>query len=650
MRPPALRLAVVAGAVLLAGAPAAAAPGDLALVSLGSAGAQGTTPAEAAAVSADGRHVAFTSASALAGVPTGGLVQLYVRDRVAGTTTLASASAAGAAANAAVDAEDVGNAQFAVSGDGRYVVFAGAATNLSPLDGDAGRDVYRKDLETGAVELISVATGGAKANAPVAGDPDISYDGSRVAFGTGAATNLAGPDANAAGSDVVVRDVVAGTTTLAAVNPAGTQADGTTERPSISADGRVVAFEAPAGTTNLAPNDTGGANDVYVRDLVAGTTTAASDPTVPTGSGFPDISGDGRHVVFESGHKYDPVNDLSAGNDAYRRDRGTGAITLVSARDGLDAGGGADGLRPAITADGSRVTFTSTSTDLTPDANAAVRDVFVRDVDARTTRLASVRADGATQGSTDAERSAAAANGGLVAFTTDDAGAVARLVPADVNAQRDALAKELAPSDAAGPTLTLTGPADGAVQRQGLVVVSGTVGDPSAVVALTVNGAPVAVAAGGAFSTGVPAPVGPTAITVRALDGAGNATVVTRTVTRTAPPVVARPVPRLALLRVGLSRGRPVVRLRLGTTSRVRFLVLRRAARPGAPRRAVLVRVGRPVVRGLRAGVRSVRLPGPRLRPGRYVVRVQVIAPRGVPRREGRLLVRAPRDARRTPG
>lgn len=183
-----IRAGFVSAALPAGGAIALAAPGDISIVSLSSGGAQGAQPVEGAAVSADGSAVAFTSAADLTGVPTGAVVQLDVRDRVAGATRLASASAAGRPANGAVDGEDVGNIQFAVSGDGRYVVFASTATNLTPADTDSGTDVFRKDLATGEVALVSVASGGQKAGAAVFGDPDVSFGGGRVSFGTGLAT------------------------------------------------------------------------------------------------------------------------------------------------------------------------------------------------------------------------------------------------------------------------------------------------------------------------------------------------------------------------------------------------------------------------------------------------------------------------------
>lgn len=622
-RPPAV--AALAAAVAVAGAGVAlGAAGDLAIASLGSTGAQGAAAAEAGAVSADGRFVAFTSSADLVtGVPAGGVVQLYVRDRAANTTVLASSSAAGAAAGGAVDVHDVNNVQFAISGDGRYAVFASTATNLAPADTDAAKDVFRKDLVTGAVVLVSVNSTGVKANAGVAGDPDVSYDGSRVSFGSGGATNLFAPDATI-GSDVVVRDAAAGTTVLAAVNNAGVQANDVTERSAISGDGRVVAFEAPVNTNNLSPADTGASNDIYVRNLAAGTTAAASDPAQTTGSSFPDISGDGRYVVFETGHKYDATNDASAGNDAYRRDLGTGAIVLVSARDGLDGGGDNGGIRPSISADGSRVTFTSTSTDLTTDANAAVGDVVARDIATKATKLVSVRADGTTQSLSPSDRSALSANGGIAAFIHTDAGAV-RLVPTDANNQPDVHVKELTATDAAGPALTLTGPADGASQKAAQVAVAGAATDPSGIASLTVNDAPLALTGTGGFSMSALLSLGPNTIRVRAVDGAGNATTRSVTVTRTAAPALRR----VLGLSASLVKGRIVVKLRLSARSRVRVKVLRRLVGPKPARKIILRGIGTPVTRVLAAGAHTLRLTPPSTKVGRYAVRVRIIGAAG---------------------
>jgi hypothetical protein len=603
------RLALLAALALAAAAAVAvAAPGDVSLVSISSGGAQGTTPADASAVSADGRFGAFTSASALTGTATGGNVQLYVRDRVSGTTTIASTNAAGQAANAAVDTEDVGNVQFSISGNGRYAVFASAATNLTPADTDANKDVFRVDLQTGEVTLVSVSSAGQKANAAVFGDPDVSYNGRRVSFGSGAATNLFPADGNNA-SDVVVRDIGAGTTVLAAQSAAGVQANGTTERSAISADGHVVAFEAPTATSNLLPGDSAaGSNDVVVRNLAAGTTAGASDPTRATGSGFPDISGNGRYAVFETGEKYDATNDVSAGNDVYRRDMTTGAIVLVSARDGADAGGNAGGIRPAISADGDRVAFTSTSTDLVgADGNAATRDVYTRDVAARATERASARGDGG-QTTNDSDRGAIGGDGAIVSFVNSDAGTMLTLVPGDVNSQPDVFAKEFVPNDVTPPALAFAGGA-------------GRATDPSGIGELTANGNPVPVGADGSFSVSVV----PGTLTLRAVDGAGKAAALNVA----AVPGLQAPArrPRILRLRAALRVRSLTVRLRLDRAARVTVTLLRRTVKKKPRRQIVLRTVGGPVTRSLAAGQRTVVLRL-RKRPaaGRYVVRVRARA------------------------
>ena len=456
------------------------------------------------------------------------------------------------------------------------------------------------------------------------GDPDVSYTGDRVAFTSGLATNLF-PNDNNNSSDVVVRDVAAGATTLAAATTAGVQANGTTERPAISADGRVVAFEAPAGTTNLAPDDSGAANDVYVRNLVADTLAPASDPTRTTGSSFPDISGDGRYVVFETGEKYDPTNDTNILNDAYRRDMGTGAFVLASARNGLATAGDGAGTRPSISADGARVGFASTATNLAADGNAAVKDVFARDIGTSTTQLVSV--NGATQGSTDSDHAAVAADGGLMAFVFTDPAVPpgTRLISTDVNLTPDVFAKELAPTDTTAPALSLTGPAEGLSQIASQVPIGGSVSDTSGVASLTVNGIPLPLTATGGFSTSLPLVPGPNAIVVTATDGAGNVSEITRTVTRTGlPPATRRP--RVTALKAGRSRGKLVVRVTLSATARVSVQVFRRTIRTTPRRRVVLRGVAKPVTRSLNAGVRLIKLSRPKLKVGTYVVRVRVVS------------------------
>src|SRR5262245_27235996 len=236
-------------ALALAVGAATAAPGDVARVSVPDGGAApNTQPAsDLAAVSADGGRVAFTSLAQLTSTATGGKRQLYVRDLGTGRTLLASSDSAGVASLVDVDQGLPINPEFDLSGNGRYAVYGTANA------------VFRKDLETGASLQLATTT--------VPPDPSVSYDGNRVVY-------------RASLSSIVLRDVAAGTTTPVSVSSQGVPAQGANgvEAPSISADGRVVVFEAVQDGHGLVPpaDDAPGVNDIIVRDPAAGTTVAPS--------------------------------------------------------------------------------------------------------------------------------------------------------------------------------------------------------------------------------------------------------------------------------------------------------------------------------------------------------------------------------------
>ena len=160
-----------------------------------------------------------------------------------------------------------------ISADGRYVAFASTAENLSAEDNDSAADIFVRDLQTGTAILVSRASGPTGA----AGDrtseaPAISADGRFVAFAS-EADNLS--DEDWSGIDVFVRDLEANTTTLVsrASGASGAPGDWRSIDPSISADGRFVAFSSIA--QNLSDEDWS-ASDIFVRDLQANTTTLVS--------------------------------------------------------------------------------------------------------------------------------------------------------------------------------------------------------------------------------------------------------------------------------------------------------------------------------------------------------------------------------------
>jgi Tol biopolymer transport system component len=499
-------LSVAAGAL---GAPIA----DPVLVSLNDAGANASLPASGPVVSSDGRYVAFLSSEALTGVPTGGAAQLFVRDRATGRTQLASANVAGQAANAAVDSAST-HGEYGISGDGRFVVFASIATNLSPFDTDGGqRDVFRKELLSGAVAVVSRAPDGAAANSDAGGDPDISYDGSRVAYETGSATNL-WADTTGSSSDIVVRDLSLGTTDVASVATSGSALTGTLQRPALSPDGRHVAFEDD-GT-------------IAVRDLAARTTRAVASGIIA------DLSGGGRVVTYQSGAAV-VANDVAAGTE-----------TVASS-----------GTGPSISADGRRIGF------------AASGEVFVRDRPGGTTQQASTRANG-TAGAGTSGAPAISANAGSLAFEYDDASNTPLLVDGDGDGQNDVVVAPFAPTDLAGPIVTVNTPAPGVVLPNRIATIAGVASDDAGVASVGIGGIPAILGAGGTFSVTLTVPSGASQVPIVAVDGAGNVRESAATVS-----TVGGPSPTLS----AKARARRVLVSRSGRTTRVTFRLDRGARR-----------------------------------------------------------------------
>src|ERR1041385_3351135 len=218
------------------------------------------------AISADGRYVAFISqASNLVALDTNHTEDIFVRDRDGGTIDRVSVDSAGSQANE-------GSYRPAISSDGRYVAFNSAASNLVAGDTNQAMDTFVHDLQTGATVRVSIGNGGGQANGPSFGANAVSGDGRYVAFSS-AASNLVTGDTNQ-NADVFLRDLQAGTTTRVSVGSAEEEGDGGSAWPSISSDGRFVAFHSDA--TNLVAGDSNGSTDVFVRDLQSGTTSLVS--------------------------------------------------------------------------------------------------------------------------------------------------------------------------------------------------------------------------------------------------------------------------------------------------------------------------------------------------------------------------------------
>ena len=276
--------------------------GETSRVSVASDGTQGNERSVGGSISANGRYVAFTSwASNIVAGDTnicllinnpGQCPDVFVHDRETGETTRVSVASGGAQAN---DASFLSQ----ISADGRYVVFESRASTLVTDDTNDAMDIFVHDRETGETIRVSVASGGAQAN-QWSWLSSISADGRLIAFASHA-ENLVNGDTNG-NEDIFIHDRKTGETTRVSVASDGTQGNSVSSSPSISSDGRYVAFESLA--SNLIAGDTNGDYDVFVHDRETGETTrvsVASDGTQGNSvSSSPSISSDGRYVAFTS--------------------------------------------------------------------------------------------------------------------------------------------------------------------------------------------------------------------------------------------------------------------------------------------------------------------------------------------------------------
>ena len=379
-------VAYSAATPLLSGA--SSGPATVLVSRAGVAGPGGDANSLAPSISANGRYVAFASRAGNLGSGSGGRLEIYVRDMTTGQTVLASRVGGPSGAPANGNSSNPG-----ISADGRYVVFDSGAENLSPDDTAFG-DIFVRDLLTDTTTLVSRAPGltGTAAD-EFSSAPSISADGRHVAFES-QANNLSADDTHGNTTDIFARDLDTGVTSLISRATGATGAAGSdlSFNPSISADGRYVAFSSRAPLT---PDDLGDdpsfLEDVFVRDRTADTTVLVSRASGATGapgdvnSEDPAISADGSHVAFSSDAKLTGQGFYDT--RIFLRDLTTDTTRLVTV--GEEGPVGDPRRNPSVSADGRYVAFQARSNDLSPvDADGKV-DVFVRDMEAAITVVAS---------------------------------------------------------------------------------------------------------------------------------------------------------------------------------------------------------------------------------------------------------------------
>jgi Tol biopolymer transport system component len=323
------------------------------------------------AISADGRFVAFNStASTLVAGDANRLGDVFLRDRQTGTTELVTVSSSG------MQADAYGPSVISISADGRFVAFYSTATNLVAGDTNGVGDIFVRDRQAGTTERVSVDSAGIEADDKSA-EPAISADGRFVTFFS-AADNLVAGDSNRF-SDVFVRDLLTGTTERVSVDSSGVEGNAISLRTSISADGRLVAFQSWA--SNLVPDDKNQQEDIFIHDRQTGVTELVSldwlGRQAAGGSSYdPSISADGRFVAFSS-DAFLVENDYWFTRDVFVRDRQRGSTRRVSeSSDGTSSGTDSDWA--AISPDGRYVSFMCKGPLVDDDTNG-VPDIYLHD-------------------------------------------------------------------------------------------------------------------------------------------------------------------------------------------------------------------------------------------------------------------------------
>jgi Tol biopolymer transport system component len=433
-----LVVALVLPVVVAFPSASALATGTTERVSISTTGDEGNGWSGGRAISPDGRYVAFESeTSNLVPGDTNDTGDVFVRDRVTGTTERVSVDSVGNEGN--------GYSQNpSISSDGRYVVFESfSATNLVPGDTNNRADVFVHDRLTGVTERVSVSSSETQGNNDSTWGT-ISADGRYVAFSSDA-SNLVSGDTNGS-TDAFVRDLVSGTTERVSVDSSGIQANafaGGQGHMMISGDGTVVTFISSA--TNLVPGDTNGRYDVFVHDRQSGVTARVSVSTLGAQSNNDSFSArinhDGTVVAFATTASNLVAGDTNGAIDAFVHDRLSGVTERVSVSDtGAQLSGG--GYNGGLSGDGRFAAFADSAS---PYASR------VYDRNSGTSEFLSV--DGSGNVGNGFSTSAVLSEDGRFAVFPSTAD---NLVQGDTNEAQDVFIRDRqpAPADTSPPTVT----------------------------------------------------------------------------------------------------------------------------------------------------------------------------------------------------
>lgn len=445
------------------------------LASVGAVSTSASTPtgsSEAPVITPDGRYVAFYSSASNLMTSVKTINEVFVRDLVAGKTIWASTNARSLLQSVIGSTNGISYNQK-ISDDGQFVAFETSTNTLvassskgvilryslqsgltdivhtnanaiwSAFDDNRGLDMTSDgrfivflanagvsgsntvvdlwDAQTETNTLVSADLNNALPTNGICDSPSVDSSGRYVVF-VSSATNLTS-NTLAGAYHCYLRDLQSNTTQLVDVDTNGVGAGvGPTTVPSLSSDGRFVAFESADG--GLVANDRNHDYDTFVRDMQTDTTEliSAHHPVLssqtPNGSSLITstcVSSNGLYVAFASDADNIVSNDTNGYRDVFVRDVMAGSNILVSANTNGLSGAGMSS-EPAISSDGRYVAFTSWATDLVANDNNSAQDVFIRDLQNGTTTLASVNTGGVYSANGSSGALAISADGRYVLF------------------------------------------------------------------------------------------------------------------------------------------------------------------------------------------------------------------------------------------
>jgi Tol biopolymer transport system component len=398
-------------------------------VSVTSTGGELNGSSRAPALTSDGHYLAFVStatvllpAGTLPTDPGWGKAQVYRKDLVTGDVLLMSQSTAGVLANG-------DSSGPSISDNGRWIAFSSSADNLlgPGVDTNTVADVFVRDVGTSLVLpstiRVSVVTGtGAQGSNSALGvgsvDPVISGDGTEVSFTSDLQDIWSTPLVNLNPNVFRHPNAPTGPTDLVSVNHAGAEANGLSGSPSISADGNTISFFSDA--TNLLASATNGKRHIYVRNMTGGVTELVAQSTLGKEGNDIDgdlssVSADGSRVAFSS-LATNLDTDTNPFFDVFLRIRGVSTTLISKSTSGVQGFG--DSKDPVLSGDGRYVAYTSIAANLVPNDTNGNLDVFWTDTVTGQTLRVSVGSYGsqANNDSGSQSRSSITADGRFVAF------------------------------------------------------------------------------------------------------------------------------------------------------------------------------------------------------------------------------------------